>query len=80
MLGKYLGWMIGVLYVISLIYIAARTLRSYGDLLLSSTMPKTPLLALNTKNDNFQTCCIALKSSPLVIKADSQTFFVNSGR
>ncbi|MCM3652340.1 GerAB/ArcD/ProY family transporter [Metabacillus litoralis] len=41
MLGKYLGWMIGLLYVISLIYIATRTLRSYGDLLLSSTMPKT---------------------------------------
>ncbi|WP_066299806.1 GerAB/ArcD/ProY family transporter [Bacillus sp. FJAT-29937] len=45
--GKYLGWMIGLLYVVLFIYDAARSLRNFGDLLLSSTMPKTPLLVLN---------------------------------
>jgi spore germination protein KB len=45
--GKYLGWMIGLLYVIYFLYSAARGLRDFGDLLLSSTMTETPLLALN---------------------------------
>ncbi|MBZ5753794.1 GerAB/ArcD/ProY family transporter [Metabacillus rhizolycopersici] len=45
--GKYVGWIIGLLYVVYFLYSAARNLRDFGDLLLSSTMPKTPLLALN---------------------------------
>jgi spore germination protein KB len=45
--GKYVGWIIGLLYVVYFLYIAARDLRDFGDLLLTSTMPKTPLLAIN---------------------------------
>ncbi|WP_332695242.1 GerAB/ArcD/ProY family transporter [Halalkalibacter lacteus] len=45
--GKYLGWMIGLLYILYFLYMAARLLRDFGDLLLSSTMPETPLLAIN---------------------------------
>ncbi|MCM3655551.1 GerAB/ArcD/ProY family transporter, partial [Metabacillus litoralis] len=45
--GKYVGWIIGLLYVVFLLYDAARDLRDFGDLLLASTMPDTPLLALN---------------------------------
>lgn len=45
--GKYLGWMIGLLYTVYFLYAAARNLRDFGDLLLTSTMPKTPILAIN---------------------------------
>jgi spore germination protein KB len=45
--GKYVGWIIGLLYVVYFLYEAARNLRDFGDLLLSSTMPNTPLLVLN---------------------------------
>lgn len=46
-LGKYVGWIIGLLYVVVLLYDAARGLRDFGDLLLTSTLRKTPLLAIN---------------------------------
>ncbi|MFB9759647.1 GerAB/ArcD/ProY family transporter [Ectobacillus funiculus] len=46
-LGKYVGWIIGLLYVLFLLYDAARDLRDFGDLLLTSTLRKTPLLAIN---------------------------------
>ncbi|MBZ5752123.1 GerAB/ArcD/ProY family transporter [Metabacillus rhizolycopersici] len=45
--GKYVGWIIGLLYVVFLLYDAARDLRDFGDLLLSSTLTETPLLAIN---------------------------------
>jgi spore germination protein KB len=45
--GKYLGWMTGLMYVVFFLYVAARVLRDFGDLLLSSTMPETPLFVLN---------------------------------
>ncbi|MBD1381769.1 GerAB/ArcD/ProY family transporter [Metabacillus arenae] len=45
--GKYLGWIIGLLYILYFLYMAARLLRDFGDLLLSSTMTETPLLPLN---------------------------------
>lgn len=44
--GKYLGWVIGLLYIISFLYEAAHQTRSFGELLLSSTMTETPLLAI----------------------------------
>lgn len=44
--GKFVGWIIGLLYVVYFLYVAARNIRDFGDLLLSSTMPSTPLLAL----------------------------------
>jgi spore germination protein KB len=45
--GEYLGWIIGLLYVVFFLYDAARDLRDFGDLLLSSTLTETPLLAIN---------------------------------
>ncbi|MGG3572961.1 GerAB/ArcD/ProY family transporter [Bacillus gobiensis] len=45
--GKYVGWIIGLLYVIYFMYVAARGLREFGDLLVSSTLRETPLLAIN---------------------------------
>ncbi|WP_129726294.1 GerAB/ArcD/ProY family transporter [Ectobacillus funiculus] len=45
--GKYFGWGIGVLYIVYLMYAASRNLRDFGDILLASTMRKTPLLAVN---------------------------------
>ncbi|MCM3655378.1 endospore germination permease [Metabacillus litoralis] len=45
-LGKYLGWIIGLLYIIYFLYIAARNVRELGDLLVTSTMTETPLLAI----------------------------------
>jgi spore germination protein KB len=45
--GKYLGWIIGLLYIVYFLYIAARNVRDFGDLIMTSTMPKTPLLAIN---------------------------------
>ncbi|MET1122745.1 GerAB/ArcD/ProY family transporter [Priestia megaterium] len=45
--GKYLGWIIGLLYCLFFLYIAARNVRDFGDLLTSSTLPETPLLAIN---------------------------------
>ncbi|MGM7721647.1 GerAB/ArcD/ProY family transporter [Metabacillus sp. Hm71] len=46
-LGKYVGWIVGLLYVVFFLYGASRNVRDFGDLLLSSTMSETPLLALN---------------------------------
>lgn len=46
MFGKYLGWIIGLLYVLYFLYSAADNIRSFGDLLLSSILPNTPLLAI----------------------------------
>ncbi len=45
--GKYLGWMIGLLYTVYFLYAAARNLRDFSDLLLTSALPETPLLAIN---------------------------------
>ncbi|WP_308167092.1 GerAB/ArcD/ProY family transporter [Bacillus sp. ISL-40] len=47
MFGKYLRWVIGLLYILFFLYIAARNLREFGELLLSSTLTETPLLAIN---------------------------------
>jgi len=45
--GKYLGWVIGLLYTVYWLYAAARIMRDFSDLLLTSTLRKTPLLAIN---------------------------------
>ncbi|KON88240.1 hypothetical protein AF332_16470 [Sporosarcina globispora] len=45
--GKYLGWIIGLLYVLYFLWFAAHNIRSFGELLLSSTLSETPLLAIN---------------------------------
>ncbi|MBE5102064.1 GerAB/ArcD/ProY family transporter [Priestia aryabhattai] len=46
--GKYVGWIIGLLYCLYFLYIAARNVRDLGDLLVSSTLTETPLFAVIT--------------------------------
>lgn len=44
--GKYIGWIVGLLYVAYFIYEASRTLRYYEELLAISTFPNTTILSL----------------------------------
>lgn len=44
--GKYIGWIVGLLYVVYFIYEASRTLRYYEELLAISTFPNTTILSL----------------------------------
>lgn len=46
-LGKYLGWIVGVLYIIYFLFISGRVLRDFGDLLLTAILPETPLFIIN---------------------------------
>ncbi|ALC82297.1 MULTISPECIES: GerAB/ArcD/ProY family transporter [Bacillus] len=46
-LGKYLGWIVGLVYIVYFYYIAARNVRDFGGLLISSTLQETPLVAIN---------------------------------
>ncbi|RAS81137.1 GerAB/ArcD/ProY family transporter [Priestia endophytica] len=46
-LGKYLGWIVGLLYCVYFLYICGRNVREFGDLLVSSTLSETPLLVIN---------------------------------
>lgn len=44
--GKHVGWLIGLLYILLFLYMAARNVRDFGDLLISSTLRETPLLSV----------------------------------
>ncbi|KYG32972.1 GerAB/ArcD/ProY family transporter [Priestia endophytica] len=46
-LGKYLGWIMGLLYCVYFLYICGRNVREFGDLLISSTLQETPLVVIN---------------------------------
>lgn len=46
-LGKYIGWIIGMLYTLYFIYIAARVLRDFGDLLVTTQYDQTPVFIVN---------------------------------
>jgi spore germination protein KB len=45
--GKYLGWVLGLVYCLFFLYICGRNVREFGDLILSSTLTETPLLVIN---------------------------------
>jgi spore germination protein KB len=45
--GKYLGWVIGLLYILYFLQVTTSNVRSFGELLLASTMTETPLLAIS---------------------------------
>ncbi|MGE7714199.1 spore germination protein KB [Priestia megaterium] len=45
--GKHFGWIVGLLYCLHFLYICGRNVRELGDLLVSSTLSETPLLAIN---------------------------------
>lgn len=46
-LGKYLGWIIGLVYCNHFIYICGRNVREFGSLIISSTLLETPLVVIN---------------------------------
>ncbi|NOU98701.1 GerAB/ArcD/ProY family transporter [Paenibacillus planticolens] len=46
-LGKYIGWFVGLLYLLLFIYGAARDLRDAGDLLVTALYDQTPLFVVN---------------------------------
>lgn len=72
--GKYLGWAIGVLYVVYLLYAASRNLRDFGDILVASTMQKTPLLAVNILM--ILTVCYVLYLGIEVLGRTAEVFIV----
>ncbi|WP_342048180.1 GerAB/ArcD/ProY family transporter [Bacillus sp. OTU530] len=72
--GKYLGWIIGLLYILYFLYIAARNLREFGDLLISSALPKTPLLAINILM--VLTICYVLSLGIEVLGRTAEVFIV----
>ncbi|SMQ79742.1 spore germination protein KB [Bacillus sp. OV166] len=45
--GKYLGGIVGLLYIFYFLYIAARNVRDFSELLISSTLTETPLLVVH---------------------------------
>ncbi|NHC41801.1 GerAB/ArcD/ProY family transporter [Bacillus sp. MM2020_1] len=46
-LGKFIGTPIAIIYCLYFLYIAARVLRDFGALLITSTLDETPLLIIN---------------------------------
>ncbi|MFP3123670.1 spore germination protein [Ectobacillus funiculus] len=46
-LGKYIGWPLGLLYILFFIYGAARDVRDGGEILTSAILDQTPLLIIN---------------------------------
>lgn len=46
-LGKWIGWPVGLLYVIFFMYGAARDMRDGADLLISSVLDQTPMIAVS---------------------------------
>ncbi|MBW5445135.1 GerAB/ArcD/ProY family transporter [Cohnella sp. CFH 77786] len=47
-LGRWIGWPLGLLYVLFFIYGAARDLRDGADLLISSVLDQTPMIAVSS--------------------------------
>mgnify|MGYP001263285250 CR=1 FL=1 len=46
-LGKFLGRVIGFIYVVYFLYLASRVLRDFGELLVTFAYPETPVLIIN---------------------------------
>lgn len=46
--GKWLGRLLGLFYIVYFIYLAARILRDFGELLTTTIYTDTPLLVINT--------------------------------
>lgn len=46
-LGKYIGKIISFIYILYFIYIAARVLRDFGDMIVTTTLFGTPLVIVN---------------------------------
>lgn len=46
--GIYAGWPIALMYLVYFDYVASRNLRDFGDLLITSSFDRTPLIAINS--------------------------------
>jgi spore germination protein KB len=73
-LGKYLGWVIGLFYIIYFLYISTRQIRDFSELLVSSTMRNTPLLAVHITL--VLTICYILYQGIEVLGRTAEVFFV----
>ncbi|WP_416826305.1 GerAB/ArcD/ProY family transporter [Ectobacillus polymachus] len=47
-LGKYIGTILGLIYILYFIYISSRVLRDFGELLSGSAYDQTPLFVINS--------------------------------
>jgi spore germination protein KB len=73
-LGKYLGWIIGFLYVLYFLHIATRQVRDFSELLVTSTMTDTPLLAIQISF--VLVVCYVLYQGIEVLGRTSEVFIV----
>lgn len=71
--GSFFGKVLGLIYVLYFLYIAARVLRDFGELLLTFAYPETPLFILNTVM--MLTVMYAVYKGIEVIARASQLFF-----
>jgi len=44
--GTYIGWIVGLLYPIFFLYVSARNVREFSEVLVTATMPDIPLLVV----------------------------------
>ncbi|WP_226527307.1 GerAB/ArcD/ProY family transporter [Metabacillus niabensis] len=73
-LGKYVGWIIGLLYVLYFIHITTRQVRDFSELLVASTMTETPLLAIQLSF--VLVICYVLYQGVEVLARTAEVFFV----
>ncbi|WP_445487768.1 GerAB/ArcD/ProY family transporter [Niallia sp. 03133] len=73
-LGKYIGWAVGFLYVLYFLYITSRNVRDFGDLLISSTLRETPLIAISVPF--ILAICYVLILGVEVVARTSEVFIV----
>jgi spore germination protein KB len=72
--GKYIGWIIGLLYCLTFLYICGRNVREFGDLLVSSTLSETPLLVINITL--VLVMCYVIHLGVEVLGRSAEVFFV----
>ncbi|MCM3788980.1 spore germination protein [Domibacillus indicus] len=44
--GTYIGWIVGLMYTVFFLYISARNVREFSEVLITATMPEIPLLVV----------------------------------
>ncbi|MEH7292245.1 GerAB/ArcD/ProY family transporter [Priestia megaterium] len=72
--GKYIGWMVALLYCLYFLYVCGRNVRELGELLVSSTLSETPLLAINLTL--VLVMCYVIHLGIEVVGRTAEVFFV----
>jgi len=72
--GKYIGWIVALLYCLHFLYVCGRNVRELGDLLVSSTLSETPLLAINLTL--VLVMCYVIHLGIEVVGRTAEVFFV----